>query len=223
MKKSALIIFLALCGCEATQSDREKTLPVALHTEQRTVPLMSDGRFEEKLLKQAMVMLGGQTEISADIVGLMPERTEQIMSRLAALGLEPDRVHVAPMSGDYQVVRPILILSRTQVALPDCTKIMRSGWLGDVTPSIENMGRCVQNNNLAQMLADPSDLYRAPVGHPSSAERAALGVRRLNEGQDKTLPSDALGNGLAGSGLSGAGMADGSSATESQLPGASQL
>lgn len=223
MKKSVLILLLVLCSCEATQSDREKTLPVALHTEQRTVPLWSDGRFEGELLRQTVATLGGQTEISADIVGLLPEQAEQIIPRLVALGLEPDRVHVAPVSGGYQAGRPILILSRTQAVLPDCSKIMRSGWLGDVTPSVENMGRCVQNNNLAQMLADPSDLYRSPVTHPSSAERAALGVRRLNEGQDKTLPSDALGNGLAGSGLSGAGMAGGSSSAEQQLPGAAQL
>lgn len=209
MNKTVLLVLLALCGCEATQSDPEKTLPVALHTEQRTVPLMYTGAFKPVLVRQAMAALGGQTEISTDIVGLEAGKAAALVPDLMALGLDPDRIHIAPVTVRYPFVQPRLILSRSQVALPDCSKVIRSGWLGDVTPSIENVGRCVQNNNLTQMLADPSDLYRSPAFHPSSAERAALGVRRLNQGQQPTLPSDALGSGLSGNGMAGGGVTGG--------------
>lgn len=219
MKKTILLAFLALCSCEATQTDREKNLPVALQTEQRTVPLSYGGTFDPDLVRQAKASLGYKTELSADVEGVTPEQFEQILPQLVTLGLDPDRVHLAPLTIRYRAVPPRLILSRTQVALPACSKVIRSGWLGDVTPSIENVGRCVQNNNLAQMLADPSDLYRTPAFHASPAERAAFGVRRLNEGRDPALPTDKLGTGLNGNGgtegLMGGSVTDGQTQTQS--------
>nr|WP_298797123.1 hypothetical protein [uncultured Acetobacter sp.] len=215
MKKTVLLGLLTLCSCEATQSDREKTLPVALHTEQRTIPLTSGGMFDASQVQLAIADLGKQTEISTDIIGMVPEKAEQLVPELMTLGLDPDRVHIAPLTTRYRAVPPHLVLSRTQVALADCSKTIRSGWLGDVTPSVENVGRCVQNNNLAQMLADPSDLYRSPAFHPSSAERAALSVRHLNQGQQPALPADALGTGSSASGGM-AGGASGGTTTDTQ-------
>ncbi|GAN59218.1 hypothetical protein ACI01nite_21980 [Acetobacter cibinongensis] len=217
MKKTALLAFLALCSCEATQSDRVKTLPVALHTEQRTIPLSNTGLFNQTQVQQALAALGQGTEVSVDIEGLTQIQSQQLLPKLLSLGVDPDRVHVAPLTARYPVVPPRMTFSRTQAVLQNCSKVIRPGWLGDVTPSIENVGRCVQNNNLAQMLADPSDLYRSPAFHASPAERAALGVRRLNLGQEPALPADTLGTGLSGSNSVG-GMTGGTT-SETQTQG----
>lgn len=205
MKKITLFVLLALCGCETTQSDRPKTLPVGLHAKQLTIPLEYDGSFNFSTVQQAVADLGGHREAGAYLIGLAPDLTEQIFPRLVAAGLDPDRVHVTPLVGHVEAMPPRLVISSIDVAVPNCSKVIKTGWLGNVSPSLENVGNCVQNNNLAQMLADPRDLYSSPSFHPSPAARAALAVHRLNTGAEPALPADKLNNGLSNANTMGAG------------------
>lgn len=168
MRAAALCLMLALAGCDDSALDTGRVPPVQLVPSSRRVPLRADGTPDPAALAEALAALGGDTAIDADIAGL-----------------DPDRVRVAPPGPGA----PELVLTSTQVVTASCGQALHAGALGDVASSLDSVGRCVQQNNLAEMLEDPMDLVRSPVPEPGSGERAARAVRLLDQGlQPQMLP-----------------------------------
>lgn len=179
-----LLALLALTGCSEATVDTGRAPPVQLIASSRRVPLQSDGRPDRLALTGALAALGGNTAVNADITGLAPRASAVTRAALVGAGVDPDRVRVAPPG----LSAPELVLTRTYAVTAPCGEALHIGWLGDVAPSLDSVGRCVQQNNLAEMLEDPTDLVRSPVPELVSGERAARAVRLLDQGAQSLPP-----------------------------------
>lgn len=207
MDRATLLAVLIVAGCASSQ-DVGRPPPVQLVSTSRRVPMLADGRPDQPALTRAMAELAGNTALDADIAGLSPGAVDRARAALAGAGIDPDRVHVAserdPAFGGAGL--PSLLLTRTQAVTANCGRAIQPGWLGDVATSTDSVGRCVQDNNLAEMLADPADLIRSPVPQLASGERAARAVRLLEQGRASPLPPPMEGGGAGLQGGTSAGL-----------------
>lgn len=187
MKATTLILaLLALASCSDATVDAGRAPPVQLVASSRRVPLRADGAPDPAALAGALAALGGDTAVDADIIGLGPRASAVTHAALVGAGLDPDRVRVAPPGRSA----PELVLTSTHAVAAPCGRALRSDWLGDAASSLDSVGRCIQQNNLAEMLEDPMDLVRSPAPEPGSGERAARAVRLLDQGaQSQPLPA----------------------------------
>lgn len=181
MKTTALLLaLLALAGCEDSGVDTGRVPPVQLITSSRRVSLRADGTPDPAALAGALAALSGDAAVNADIAGFTPFASDTTRAALVGAGLDPDRVRVAPPGPGV----PELVLTSARAVTQPCGRALSAGWFGDVAPSLDSVGRCVQQNNLADMLEDPMDLVRSPVPvpEPGSGERAARAIRLLDQG-----------------------------------------
>ena len=215
MGRATLLAVLVAAGCASSQ-DVGRAPPVQLVSTSRRVPMLPDGRPDQPTLSRALAELAGNTALDADIAGLRPAAADRARAVLVGAGIDPDRVHVAP---EWDAASPSLLLTRTQAVAASCGRAIQPGWLGDVAASTDSVGRCVQDNNLAEMLADPADLIRSPVPQLASGERAARAVRLLEQGRASPLPPPTEGG---GSGLQGGTAAGLNPLTNTGAGGASQ-
>lgn len=204
--RATLLAALVVAGCTNGQ-DVGRPPPVQLVSTSRWVALLADGRPDRPALSRAMAELAGNTALDADLAGLGPGAADRARAALVGAGIDPDRIHVV-LQRDLAfggVGAPSLLLTRTQAVTASCGRGIASGWLGDVATSTDSIGRCVQDNNLAEMLADPADLIRSPVPQPASGERAARAVRLLEQGRASPLPPTTEGGaaGLQGGTVAG--------------------
>ena len=184
MRVALCLLLLALAGCEDSASDTGRVPLVQLVPTSRRVPLRADGTPDPTALAGALAALDGNTAIDADITGLSRRASAAARAALVGAGLDPDRVRIAPPGPGA----PELVLTTMHVATAPCDQAPHAGAFGEAASSLDSIGRCVQQNNLAEMLDDPMDLVRSPVPEPGSGERAARAVRLLDQGQQQPLP-----------------------------------
>lgn len=209
MKILVVAALLTLGACTDTTVDRGRLPPAHVVPVVRRLPLGPGGRLDAAALDDAVLALRGNSDISADVMVARSMDAETATTALIRAGVDPDRVHLTLTS----VSPPAVILLVAHAVTTSCDLAWKANWLGDAGASADSIGRCVQQNNLAEMLADPMDLVRSPTPQPGSGERSARAIRLLNQG-GKPLP--------ATSQTMASGLADGGSSSPASTTGATQ-
>lgn len=199
MKALVVVALLMLGACADTAIDRGRLPPIQVVPVVRRLPLGPGGRPDAVALNAAVLALHGNSDISADIMVARSIDAEVATMALVRAGIDPDRVHLTLTNTSP----PGVILTAAHAVTTSCDLAWQADGLGNAGSSVDSIGRCVQQNNLAEMLADPMDLIRSPTPQPGSGERSARAIRLLNQG-GKPLPaaSQTLASGLTDGGSS---------------------
>ncbi len=147
-----------------------------------------------------LVTLGRPEAVRATVTARALE-ADPVRRALIGYGLDPARIVIA---GDSRVppLTAQVSMSRFVLHTRDCgDAIQPSTNPGiDVASSLGSLGRCVQANNLAQMLADPGDLLASPPLAPQPGVVAGGAIERARNqlGVSAVLPGVAGGTPAAG-------------------------
>ncbi len=171
-----------------------------------------------------LVTLGRPEAVRAAVTARAPE-ADAVRQALIGLGLDPVRIELVGAGHAQPGIAPgiaYVSLSRFVLHSGDCgDAIQPSTDPGiDVSTSLDSLGRCVQANNLAQMLADPGDLLASPPLAPQPGVVASGAIVRMR-GQLGLSPvlSGANGAGPAPVAVPGAGVGAGAGAGLGSLGG----
>jgi hypothetical protein len=200
VQSGLLLAALGLGGCEDPAIEQGTPPPVTLAQTMVVVPMHRFGA--GRLLWSRIAALapdGDEKTLNASIETLDPSLMKAARSRLIAFGLDPDRI--------VSLNRPdeVIVLTRTQAITTSCSAALHPGFFGDVDNSITSMGRCVQANNLAQMLVDPRDLAHPAHLGPTNGAVAARAVTQWEQGQVKQPQRTSLSSGNGGDDAGGDG------------------
>jgi len=161
---AAVLAVLSLSGCADETANLGAPPPILLGTFQTVVvaPSRSAGLSRTQLNDAIVSIAQGQPQsVRAEIHMRSPRASESVRRELIGLGLDPARLSVLPLRADDP--RPPAVVFRRKVAetIP-CAAAIEPGLYDDPSPSLLSLARCQQNNNLAQMLVDPTDLVAPP-------------------------------------------------------------
>lgn len=212
----ALLPLTLLAACVDETAELGRPPPVALATARQTLVLRlrGDPRLqpgEPERLRQAADVLapGDHQPIRAHIIAFDRGDSDAAWRALVALGIEPARITTS-WSSATAPLRPTLELSRTIARTEDCEQAVTPGWHGDPSPSLTSLGRCAQDNNLANMLVDPADLIAPPALSAADGPSAVGAVARWRNAAGSQV-SDPSSNGTPADGPT-AGQSAGSGA-----------
>lgn len=159
----------AVSGCVNEAAELGRPPPVALSLARRDVlvALHDDPRLRPDARAQlgdAVASLGGPHPLAvrARIRAATAGDAEAVERALLGLGVDPARI-VVERSVAVARLLPLVMLTRTFAATTDCAEAVTPAFHGDVLPSLDSLGRCNQQNNLAAMLVDPADLVAPPA------------------------------------------------------------
>jgi type IV pilus biogenesis protein CpaD/CtpE len=155
-------------------SDVSRASPhVGLVTGGRQLALHAAGATSTRRQLRLMLAAVGQGDVSAvsaSIVAASPIEADLWYRTLLQLKVDPVRISMAVDPRQ----RAVIVLARTAVIPADCSATVEPAVAGDPPPSLESLGRCIQDNNLAAMLAHPTDLVAPPaLGWGDGAQLAA--------------------------------------------------
>ena len=190
---------VGLLGCNDPSVERGTPPTVALVPETVSIGLYGYGA--ALTLQAAIAGLAGPRglgDVRATIDTVDRREAEAARVRLIDDGIQPASIRTEPAS-DNQIV-----LTRTVATVPDCARAMKPALFGDVSNSLDSLGRCVTADELAQSVVDPADLVH-PVGlGPTDGAVAARAVLDWERGDNKQPPSGQNGSD-SGNGTSGGG------------------
>lgn len=179
----ALALALGAAGCVNVAAELGEPPPVALSVARRdlVVALRRDPQVEpgaRARLRQAITALGGTPPLAvrARVEAATAGDAEAVRRALLGLGVDPARIIVQPAAFVPRLL-PRVMLTRTFAAVAECGAAITPSFHNDVAPSLDSLGRCIQQNNLAAMVVDPADLVDPP---PLAAGDAAFLVGGLN-------------------------------------------
>lgn len=219
----ALALALGAAGCVDVAAERGHPPPVVLSVARREVVVALRG--DPRLLPAARARLhdavigvsGGLTgelgegpgsaqplAVRAHIRAATPGDADAVRRALLGLGVDPAHI-VIEHAADAPVLLPTVVLTRTIAAVTDCAAAIAPGFHGDVAPSLDSLGRCLQQNNLAGMLVDPADLVDPPALASADAPFLVDGLDSRLVRRESALPSAQFQPGSATSGLAAAG------------------
>ena len=222
-----ICIALQLGGCADGAADFGRPIPVTLKTFNREITVSLDASHSsERRLRYNVDMFaqGNLQAVRARIVAPGVAQRAGMRRRLIVIGLDPARItESSAPSGRAPNVS--IVLSRSVADTNDCAAAIALAFPDDPTPSLLNLSRCIQNNNLASMVADPADLVAPPpLGHADGAY-LVNGVRSWRTNGQTQPPaastSGGLDSGLSSSiGTSSIGTSTVSPSTPASIPNA---
>jgi type IV pilus biogenesis protein CpaD/CtpE len=146
----------------------------------------------------AEVAQGDVSAVHASIVVRGAADAEPWRRALIRDGVDPHRIAMA-----IEPRQPATILLRRTAAVPeDCGETVNPALADDQLPSLEGLGHCVQNNNLAAMLVHPSDLVAPQALGRGDGAHLAGGVSDWR-GNRQGKPSAGGGSASSADGSSG--------------------
>ncbi len=171
----------ASCMDEAAELGRPVPVVLSVAWRDLLVALQDDQHLRPAArarLHDAVTELGGAQPLAvrARIRAATAGDADAARRALLGLGVDPARI-VIQHAPEAMRLLPAVLLTRAFASTADCSAAIGPAYRGDVAPSLDSLGRCIQQNNLAAMLADPADLVD-PVA-PSLAD-AAFQVDGLN-------------------------------------------
>jgi type IV pilus biogenesis protein CpaD/CtpE len=146
----------------------------------------------------AEVAQGDVSAVHASIVVTGAADAEPWRRALIRFGVDPGRI---AMAIDPRQPASIL-LTRTAAVPEDCGETVNPALADDQLPSLEGLGRCIQNNNLAAMLVHPSDLVAPQALGRGDGAHLAGGVsdwRSNRQGKPQAGGGSASADGSSGS------------------------
>ncbi len=121
-----------------------------------------------------------------------PARIDAVAAVLRRAGVDiasVSRSGVPPVARDHVAV----MAGRYRAEVPGCPDWSQPGGGDPANQPHSNFG-CATQANLAQMVADPGDLREPDTAGPASGARLALGARRHDLGELRSLPSTTPGD-----------------------------
>lgn len=190
------VTLLGLAACVPTEYDRS-TRPVNQFQVEH-VRMTRDLTFlpghvaldpgTEAQLEAFLAQVAPQTGDEIAVVGYGPlgeARVQATALALQARGVEPDRIATA---GDVREAVTITVLRTLhQATACQASNDLREAAGGARLPS----PGCATANNLARMIAEPSDLFRGREGTQPEAGPAASAVERYRAGQVTPIAAEA--------------------------------
>ena len=180
----------ALTGCVSESADLGRPTPVVLETPQRPVDLVAQvhGRLATRAaVRRALVEIGDGSVQSVRVVILArsPTTAERLRRLLIGLGVDPVRLTEKSWHGPGDR----LVLTHTVAETVPCAAAIHPVAPDDPLPSLMNLARCTQDNNLAEMLVDPGDLVDPPRLAAQDGDSAAGAIRSWRSNRDASLPT----------------------------------
>ena len=188
-----VIYLLFLGGCRDYAIDKGSPPPVLLTQTQRYVVFPATWGIDtptRNTLRQAIRYLGPPDATEATI-NAPNQQAAETRTELLGQGVDPDRIRVGSSDGATSGV----LLTHTNAAASSCNLAVAT--TSDPVLSLDSIGRCVQENNLAEMLVDPQDLVQSPVPEYEPADRPVKAIQELNHGSSS---GQGAGSGTASSG-----------------------
>lgn len=187
MRAIPCVLAVALAACTAPDSSVQRGTPPpieasALH-EDAWLQFRGDLRLSEagrdSLGRAVRLASLGRPEAVRATVAARAREAGAARRALLGLGLDPTRIEAVEDDQAPPLTARVALL-RLVLHTRDCGgAIQPSRDFGlDVASSLDSLGRCVQANNLAQMLADPGDLLASPPLAPQPGDVAAAAVAR---------------------------------------------
>lgn len=197
---------LSAASCVDVAAERGRPQPVALSIARRelVVALQDDPRLQPAArarLRDIVTGLGGAQPLAvrARIRAATSGDADAVRRALLGLGVDPARI-VIEHAANAPMLRPTVMLTRTFATVTDCDAAIAPAFHGDVSPSLDSLGRCIQQNNLAAMLVDPADLVDPPALAPADAPFLVDGLNARLVQRESALPGAVLQSDPAASG-----------------------
>lgn len=185
---ASCLLAVALGACTAPDSSVQRGTPPAIEASalredawlrfRANLRLSNAGR-DDLGRAVRLASLGRPDAVRATVTARAPE-AGATRRALLGLGLDPARIEavednrVPPRTAQVALLRFILHTRDCGGAIQPS----RDPGL-DVVSSLDSVGRCVQANNLTQMLADPGDLLASPPIEQQPGDLAAEAVARV--------------------------------------------
>jgi pilus biogenesis lipoprotein CpaD len=198
---AALLLMTAVAGCHAgVEGPYEPAVEIRQFTHE--VPFASGrgqlGSSETAALQAFLSEIGAQPGDRAYVLAepaaaagssavLAGQRADAVMARLAAEGLQPQRLPADSATAGAGAT--LVIVERTVVVLPACPDWTdRPGWTYHNTP--HRNWSCATAVNFGMMVAEPADLLRGRTPGPANGERLGRAFERYRLGRVKDLIRD---------------------------------
>ncbi len=202
----ALGLALGAAGCVDEAAERGRPPPIALSVARRelVVALQDDPQLRPAAraqLRDAVTGLGGSQPLAvrARIRAATSGDADAVRRALLGLGVDPARIVIEHAAAAPRLL-PRLVLTRTFATATNCGAAIAPAFLGDVSPSLDSLGRCIQQNNLAAMVVDPADLVDPPALAPADAPFLVDGLNARLIQREATLPGVVFQSDSGGSG-----------------------
>jgi type IV pilus biogenesis protein CpaD/CtpE len=218
MTRTAIVaagMAVLLAGCADGAANFGASPPVALTTFHRELVFSSKASRTSNLrLRRGIDALaeGNVQAVRARILAPNIGQTREVRQALIAMGLDPSRITEATAAGRGANVS--VVLFRTVATTTDCAAAIAPAFPDDPGPSLLNLSRCTQNNNLAAMVVDPADLVAPPKLGRADGAYLVSGVRSLRADRQARLPAVVT---------TGSGDAGAASASSSAVPAAAPV
>jgi len=211
----AVGLALGAAGCVDVAAERGHPPPVALSVARRelVVALHDDPQLlpaARVRLRDAVMELGGRLggapplAVRARIGAATSGDADAVRRALLGLGVDPAHIAIEHAANAARLL-PIVVLTRTFATVTDCGAAIAPGFHDEISPSLDSLGRCLQQNNLAGMLADPADLVDPAALAPADAPFLVDGLNSRLVRRESTLPGAQSQPGSATSGPAAAG------------------
>ncbi len=172
-----------LAGCVDEAQELGQPPPVQLTVARRAlvVALRGDPRLlpgARDQLRSVVTELGGASPLAVRARISAASAGDAYAVRRALLGLGVDPAHIViEQTRAVRPLRPLLRLTRSFATTRGCDAAITPARYDDVSPSLDSLQRCVEQNSLAAMLVDPADLVDPPALAPADAARIGLDVQ----------------------------------------------
>lgn len=195
VSRLALVATLAACSIPDSAADRGVPPVIEASILRQDAFLQLPGGHlsnpERETLERVvrLVALGRPEAVRATVTARASE-AGVVRGALIGLGVDPARIESAG-AGRAAPLTAQVSLSRYILHTRDCgTAIQPATNPGvDVVSSLDSVGRCVQANNLAAMLADPGDLVASSPLEQQPGALAGGAVRRARDQRDVSARS----------------------------------
>lgn len=180
---AVLCLLATVAGCDDPAIERGVPPILALNERSMSLPLYSYAA-ARRLREGINGLANGETgSLRASIRTESPAEAQAARVRLIENGIAPTSITVRAVPDN------VVVVSRVTVRTTSCQAALRPGYLGDSANSVDSLGRCVQANNLAAMVADPAELVAPASLAPMDGAVAARAVLDWQKGVVKSPPS----------------------------------
>jgi type IV pilus biogenesis protein CpaD/CtpE len=168
-----MLVLLSACVSDSASDLSRAPQPVGLATVGRQLHLDAAAPASTQQQLRSLVAEVGQGDASsvhASVVVMSAAEAETWRRALIRLGVDP--VRIATATDPRQ--RASIVLTRTAAIPADCAGTVNPALADDQLPSLDGLGRCIRDNNLAAMVVHQSDLVAPqPLARGDGARLAA--------------------------------------------------
>jgi type IV pilus biogenesis protein CpaD/CtpE len=213
-----MLVLLSACVSDSASDLSRAPQPVGLATVGRQLRLDAAAPASTQQQLRSLVAEVGQGDASsvhASVVVMSAAEAETWRRALIRLGVDP--VRIATATDPRQ--RASIVLTRTAAIPADCAGTVNPALADDQLPSLDGLGRCIQDNNLSAMVVHQSDLVAPQPLARGDGARLAASVSDWRANRQGKLPTGSSnGSANADSSTSGSSSATstGSTSTDSK-------